>query len=68
MHSMRYKFVPTDKRVKIKCGFSLINIQPPASGYSTPLASIRYWSTDENTTQNFNNFVYFSLKQSINKK
>ena len=52
----------------IRSGFSLENIQPVLDQYNEPLKSSRYWTTELIQTNSFNDFVYFSLRESILKR
>ena len=52
----------------IRCGFSLENMQVPLTDDDVPLTSSRYWSTELIQTKSFNDFVFFSLRESILKR
>ena len=50
----------------IKCGFSLENIQlSPVKNDDALIKNCRYWSTDASETKSFNDFIYFSLRESV---
>ena len=49
-------------------GFSLQNIQSSPEGFHQPLRSSRYWTTDPIQTKSFNDFVLFTIRDSILKR
>ena len=49
----------------IRCGFSLENMQAPLTDDDVPLTNSRNWSTEPIQTKSFNNFVFFSSRESI---
>ena len=52
----------------IGCGFSLENMQPPLTDNDVPLTNSGCWSTELIQTKSFNDFVFFSLRESILKR
>ena len=58
----------SDADVFVRCGFSLENIQPSTGGFDQPLRSSRYWSTDPILTKSFNDFVLFTIRDSVLKR
>ena len=58
----------SDRDFFIRCGFSLQNIQPSPEGFDQPLRSSRYWSADPIQTKSFNDFVLFTIRDSILKR
>ena len=52
----------------IRCGFSLENMQPPLTDDDAPLTNSCCWSTELIQTKSFNDFVFFSLRESILKR
>ena len=52
----------------VRCGFSLENIQPPPKNDEQPLKNSWYWSTEPIQTKSFNDFVFFSIRESILKR
>ena len=52
----------------IRCGFSLENMQAPLTDDDVPLTNSHYWSTEPIQTKSFNDFVFFSLRESILKR
>ena len=52
----------------MRCGFSLENIQPPIGYYDQPLKVLRYWSTDPIQTKLFNDFAFFTTRESVLKR
>ena len=52
----------------IRNGFSLENMQAPLTDDDVPLTNSRYWSTKPIQTNSFNDFVFFSLRESILKR
>ena len=45
LENSKNMFVPTDNKVVIKCGLTLVFFQPGPAGYHVPITNIRYWST-----------------------
>ena len=52
----------------IRSGFSLENVQSALDEYNEPLKNSRYWTTDPIQTKSFNDFVYFTIRDSILKR
>ena len=52
----------------IRSGFSLENIQSALNEYNEPLKNSRYWTTDLIQTKSFNDYVYFTIRESILKR
>ena len=52
----------------IRSGFSLENVQSVLDEYNEPLKNSRYWTTDPIQTKSFNDFVYFTIRESILKR
>ena len=44
------------------------NIQPSPDGFHQPLRSSKYWSTDPILTKSFNDFVLFTMRDSVLKR
>ena len=57
-----------DNKVLIRAGFCIENIQQPLDGYSDPLTSNRYWSTEPLQTNYLNDFILFKVRDSILKR
>ena len=52
----------------MRSGFSLENIQSVVDDFDEPLKNSRYWTTDPIQTKSFNDYVYFSIRESILKR
>ena len=52
----------------IRSGFSLENIQSAVVDFDEPLKNSRYWTTDPIQTKSFNEYVYFTIRESILKR
>ena len=52
----------------IRSGFSLENIRSAVDDFDEPLKNSRYWTTDPIQTKSFNDYVYFSIRDSILKR
>ena len=52
----------------IRSGFSLENVQSALDEYNKPLKNSRYWTMDPIQTKSFNDFVYFTIRESILKR
>ena len=52
----------------IRSGFSLENVQSALDEYNESLKNSRYWTTDPIQTKSFNDFVYFTIRESILKR
>ena len=46
----------------------LLNIQPSPEEIGAPIINSRYWSTEPNRTRYFNDHIFFSLKENIEKR
>ena len=46
----------------------LENIQAVVTGDNQPLKNSRYWSTEAIQTKSFNDFVFFSIRESVSKR
>ena len=68
LSNVRRKIKRTNEYFLIRCGFSIENFQPVLDSYSEPLKDTRYWSTDPIETKSFNDFVYFSVRESVLKR
>ena len=66
--SVKSKIFRSNTDFYIRCGFSLENMQEPLTDDDEPLTNSRYWSTEPIQTKSFNDFVYFSLQESILKR
>ena len=51
-----------------RSGFSLENIQSAVDDFNEPLKNSRYWTTDPIQTKSFNDYVYFTIRESILKR
>ena len=52
----------------IRSGFSLENIQSAVDDFNEPLKNSRYWTTNSIQTKSFNDYVYFTIRESILKR
>ena len=52
----------------MRSGFSLENIQSAVVDFDEPLKNSRYWTTDPIQTNSFNDYVYFTIRESILKR
>ena len=68
LSNVRRKIKRTNEYFLIRCGFSIENFQPVLDSYNEPLKDTRYWSTDPIETKSFNDFVYFSVRESVLKR
>ena len=66
--SVKSKMFCTNTNFYIRCGFSLENMQAPLTDDDVPLTNSRNWSTEPIQTKSFNDFVFFSLRESILKR
>ena len=66
--NVRSKFKSASTGVIIKCGFSIQNIQPAPSDYTVPILNVRYLTTEPYKTTYFNDFIFVSLKEDIQKR
>ena len=44
------------------------NIQPQLEDYNKPLKNTRYWTTEPIQTKSFNDYVFFTIRESILKR
>ena len=51
----------------IRSVFSLENIQSAVDDFNELLKNSRYWTTDPIQTKSFNDYVYFTISESIRK-
>ena len=65
--NVKNRFVASNG-VIIKVGFTIENIQPSPDEISTPIINSRYRSTEPYRTPYFNDYVFFSLKENIEKR
>ena len=65
---VKSKIFPSNTDFYIRCGFSLENMQAPLTDDDVPLTNSRNWSTEPIQTKSFNDFVFFSLRESILKR
>ena len=65
---VKSKIFPSNTDFYIRCGFSLENMQAPLTDDDVPLTNSRYWSTEPIQTKSFNDFVFFSLRESVLKR
>ena len=66
--NVKNKVGRSDNDFFIKCGFSLENIQSSPIENEQPIKNSRYWSTEPYQTKSLNDFVCFSLRESILKR
>ena len=52
----------------IRSGFSLKNIQSALDDHNDPLKNSRYWTTGPIQTKSFNDYIYFTIRDSILKR
>ena len=58
-----------ENNVLIRAGFSIENVQQVFSNdYSDPLVQTRYWTTETFQTKSFNDFISFTIRESILKR
>ena len=65
---MKNKIQRSNVEFLIRSGFSLENIQSMLDDYNEPLKNSRYWTTDPIQTKSFNDYVYFTIRESILKR
>ena len=58
----------SNTNIYIRCGFSLENMQGSLTDDDVSLTNSRYWSTEPIQTKSFNDFVFFSSRESILKR
>ena len=66
--SIKSKIFRSNTDFYIRCGFSLKNMQASLTDDDVSLTNSRYWSTELIQTKSFNDFVFFSLRESILKR
>ena len=64
MKNFRSHFKPSGLKL-IKCLFVTENIQQSAFENLNPIINTRWWTADVYKATNFNDFVYYGLKQNI---
>ena len=67
LFNVKNKIQRSNVEFLIRSGFSLENIQSALDEYNEPLKNSRYWTTDPIQTKSFNDYVYFTIKESILK-
>ena len=65
--NVKNRFV-ANNGVIIKVGFTIENIQPSLEEIGTPIINSRYWLTEPYRTRYFSDYVFFSLKENIEKR
>ena len=68
LFNVKNKIQRSDVDFLIRSGFSLENIQSALDDYKEPLKNYRYWTTDPIQTKSFNDYVYFTIRNSILKR
>ena len=68
LFNVKNKIQRSNVEVLIRSGFSLENIQLALDKYNEPLKNSRYWTTDPIQTKSFNDYVYFTIRDSILKR
>ena len=66
LKNVKNRFVPNND-VIIKVGFTIENFQLALEEIGTPIINSRYWSTEPYRTKYFKDYVFFSLKENIEK-
>ena len=67
LNDVRSKFRPSGS-VLIKCGFIIENVQPEVFDNLRPILNAQYWSTEAYRAMNFNDYLFYNLKQNILSK
>ena len=67
MKNIRSRFKPSGLKL-IKCLFVIENIQQSAFENLNPIIIMRWWTADVYKTTNFDDFVYYGMKQNILNK
>ena len=67
LKNVRYRFKVTGKKW-IKCSFTIENIQNSPHEDLIPIINSRYWTTPPYEGIYFNDFIFYSLRQSILSK
>ena len=68
LFNVKNKIQRSNVEFLIRSGFRLENIQSALDVYNEPLKNSRYWTTDPIQTKSFNNYVYFTIRESILKR
>ena len=68
LFNVKNKIQRSNVEFLIRSGFSLENIQSTLDDYNEPLQNSRYWTTDPIQTKSFNDYVYFTIRESILKR
>ena len=64
LRNVKYKFEPGGTKW-IKCSFTIENIQQSPYQDLKPIIKSRYWTTPPCEGTDFNDFIFFGLKQNI---
>ena len=67
LSNVKYKFVANNDEI-IKVEFTIENIQPSPEEIDAPIINSRYWSTEPYRSRYFNDYVFFSLTENIERK
>lgn len=66
LNNVKNEFVAnSDSMIKVE--LTIENIQPSPEEIGTPIINSRYWSTEPYKTRYLNDYVFFSLKENIEK-
>ena len=68
LFNVKNKIQRSNVEFLIRSGFSVVNIQSVLDDYNEPLKNSRYWTTDPIQTKSFNDYVYFTIIESILKR
>ena len=68
LFNVKNKIQRSNIKFLIRSGFSLENIQSAVIDFDEPLKNSRYWTTDPIQTKSFNDYVYFTIRESILKR
>ena len=68
LFNVKNKIQRSNVEFLIRSGFSLENIQSAVDDFDEPLKNSRYWTTDPIQTKSFNDYVYFTIRESILKR
>ena len=66
LRNVNNRFVPNNDFL-MKVAFSIENYQRVPQENDAPIINTRYWSTEPYKTKYFNDYVFFSLKENIEK-
>ena len=67
LSNIKNRFVANNDIIT-KVGFTIENIQPSPKELGAPIINSRYWSNEPYRTRYFNDYVFFSLKENIEKE